>query len=147
MKDGWWFTSTQFHLQDGEEDSTNPGRFGKSLADWMVTELRKFGYQAEVIPEDWGWCVMCVRNEYLLWVGCGNVVSEAILASTLDNPPKEQSIVWHVFAEIEIPFYMLKSRLKKLFGLLDTGTALAKLRGQVGDILSGNNELAFCDEP
>lgn len=147
LKNEYWFTSTQFHLQEGEEDSTNPGCFGKSLAEWLATELKAIGYTTEVIAEDWGWCVMCVRGEYLLWVGCGNVLSDAILASTLDSPPKEHEIVWHVFTELEVPFFMVKSNLKKLFGLLDIKAPLAKLRSDVDKILSCNELLSFCDEP
>lgn len=147
MKSGYWFTSTQFHVQEGEEDSTNPGCFGKSLAEWLASELKTIGYSAEVVPEDWGWCVMCARGEYLLWVGCGNVVSEEILASTLDKPLNEHEIVWHVFTEVEVPFFKVKANLKKLVGLLDVKSPLAKLSADVGKILSGNSQLSLCDEP
>ena len=143
----YWFKSDQFNIQDGEEELTNPGRFGKSLAEWISSELSILEYETEVIPEDWGWCVMCSRNEYLLWVGCGNVLTEEVLNSTQDNPPDEKEIIWHVYTCIEIPFYRLKSKLKKIFGFLDTTAPKRKLDQEVKGILIANKTLSFCEEP
>lgn len=67
------FTSTFFKPIAGEEDQTNPGRFGKALAQWIAEELRKAGTAIEgVIPEDFGWVVMVYRKPFPLWIACGN---------------------------------------------------------------------------
>ena len=107
-KNKYWFKSSQFKLQENEEEFTNPGCFGKSLAEWISKKLSLLGYDTEVIPEDWGWCVMCQRGDYLLWVGCGNILIDNILDSSLDNPPDEDEIIWHVFIELEFLFTCLK---------------------------------------
>ena len=141
------FRSRQFRLQGAEDEATNPGRFGKSLAEWLSVELGSAGYATEVIAEDWGWCVMCERGDYQLWVGCGNVVTEAILASSIDQPPCEDDIIWQVFAEIEVPFYMIRSNVRRWLGWLDTATPLAKLEAELERILRANPGIEFCDAP
>lgn len=144
ISEGYHFKSRQFTLVEGEEEFTNPGCFGKSLADWLASELKEKGYDTEVIPEDFGWCVMCERDSYLLWVGCGIELSDEILNSTLDNPPNEESIVWHIFATIEIPFFMVKSHIKKWIGSLDLQKLLDELNQQLERILKNNESISFC---
>lgn len=144
MEGRYWFKSSAFELQGAEDEMTNPGCFGKSLAEWLSSELQRLNYEVEVISEDWGWCVVCERSEYLLWVGCGNMLTEEILDSTIENPPSIENITWHVFTEIEVP---IKSKLKKLFGKLDVVNPKAKLDKTVNKILLANNQLEFCEEP
>jgi len=144
LSDGYNFKSNQFHLVEGEEEFTNPGCFGKSLAEWIATEIKQIGYDTEVIAEDFGWCVMCDRGDYLLWIGCANVLSEEILENTLDNPPNEDNIVWHVFSSIEIPFFMFKSHIRKWTGKLDIKSPLQKLDQHLEGVLKNNDTISFC---
>jgi hypothetical protein len=67
------FTSDRLKLLPGEE-KTNPGRYGKVLAEWVKRKLVDEGYIIEEapIPEDWGWIVTLKRKPFSLWVGCGN---------------------------------------------------------------------------
>lgn len=147
MDDKYWFKSSAFELQGAEDELTNPGRFGKSLAEWLSMELEKLNYKVEVVPEDWGWCVVCERSDYLLWVGCGNIVTEEILDSTIENPPNIENITWHVFSEIEVPFFNLKSHFKKLTGKLDISSPKAKLDKALNQIITTSGKLELCAEP
>ncbi|MYN02276.1 hypothetical protein GTP41_09205 [Pseudoduganella sp. DS3] len=68
------FQSTQFDIVQDEDKLTNPGIFGRSLADWVAKELPAHGYQAlgEVIPEDFAWCVPVAAADCELYVACAN---------------------------------------------------------------------------
>ena len=75
MAPSYWFTTTRFHVEPGEDEETRPRSYGRQLAHWLRERFLALGYPAaEVIPEDWGWCVMCQRDPYALWVGCGNLL-------------------------------------------------------------------------
>lgn len=69
-----WFQTSHFAPQAGEEEKTNPGRFGEALARWLRERLVEAGYgiEEEPLAEDWGWVVMVQRRPLMLWVGCGN---------------------------------------------------------------------------
>ena len=147
MRTDYWFRSDDFPIQEREEELTNPDCFGKSLAEWLAVRLSTYGYETEVIPEDWGWCVMCSRSEYLLWVGCGSVRTDDILKSTVNSPPNAANIVWHVFCTIEIPFFKPLSLFRRAVGLLDTKEPKARLGAALGEIISANKGLRHCPEP
>ena len=50
------FHSTEFAAYPGEEEEINPGRFGKRLAEFLVAELPRTGFEIDnVNAEDWGW--------------------------------------------------------------------------------------------
>jgi hypothetical protein len=67
------FRSDAFPAQPGEEEQINPGRWGKSLAAFLRTELTKAGLTGgEAYPEDWGWAIPIDNEEFRLFVGCGN---------------------------------------------------------------------------
>jgi len=68
------FESTRFEVLQHEDELTNPGIFGRSLAEWMAHELPTHGYRAlgEVIPEDFAWCVPVAAEDCELYVACAN---------------------------------------------------------------------------
>ena len=66
------FETEYFAPEPGEDEQTNPGRFGRSLASWMQSQLGARGLASEVIAEDFGWIVMVARKPHLLWLACGN---------------------------------------------------------------------------
>lgn len=50
--------SSAFAVIPGEGEETNPGIYGKALAQWLAGQLRAAGFSpGEVIAEDFGWCV------------------------------------------------------------------------------------------
>ena len=69
MKTCFEFRSSKFPPYDGEEEETNPGLWGKRLAEHLVTNLAAHGLTAgEPIAEDWGWysSVICNGRHYML---------------------------------------------------------------------------------
>jgi hypothetical protein len=134
------FTSTLFAVEPGEDAETNPNRFGKQLAAWLSVHLKALGYpDAEAIPEDWGWCVMCLRRPFLLWVGCGN--SETI--DTFEHPERTRSepIIWQCFVEVEVPVF------KRLFARPDTKPSASKLQSQLLHLLSSEPAIRMVECP
>ena len=52
------FESSVFAVVPGEDTETNPGIYGKALAQWLADQLREAGVRAgAVIAEDFGWCI------------------------------------------------------------------------------------------
>ena len=67
------FESTAFAIAPGEDERTNPGIFGKALAEWLAVALRVQGFSsAEIIPEDFGWCVPLESKPHKLYVACAS---------------------------------------------------------------------------
>lgn len=149
MDTKYWFRSALFEIQPGEDEETNPACYGKALGNWLCLKFKDLGYEVEeLIAEDWGWCVMCKRDSYLLWVGCGSILTEA----TIENfdpaiTPDNSEIVWHVFTEVEIPFFFFKSNFLRMLGKLDTATAYEKLNRDLKQILEQEPGVHFCEEP
>ena len=82
------FESSAFKVIPGEDEETNPGIFGKSLATWLAEQLQSAGFSTgPVIAEDFGWCVPVDSGPHSLFVAC---------AST-----GESSDQWCVFAFAE----------------------------------------------
>lgn len=82
------FESSAFPVIPGEDEETNPGIYGKALAQWLVEQLRAAGFHpSDVIAEDFGWCVPVKSEPHSLYVAC---------ASTGERPNQ-----WRVFAFAE----------------------------------------------
>lgn len=100
LKRQLWFDSSHFAITPGEDEETNPGRFGRAFAQWVAEGLKARGMPVEgVVPEDWGWCVVLTRDPCPIWVGCGN--------------EDESTTRWGAFLEVE------PGLLQKLFGRVD----------------------------
>ena len=79
------FESSAFPELAGEDESTNPGIFGKALALWIAEQLRTAGFMTgDVVAEDFGWWVPVESKPHSLYVAC---------ASTDENADR-----WRVFA-------------------------------------------------
>ena len=63
------FTSSHFKVEPNEDEKTNPGIYGQALAHWIADQLRA----KEVVPEDWGWCVIVKTKPVRLNVAISNV--------------------------------------------------------------------------
>jgi hypothetical protein len=67
------FESNAFAAAPGEDEQTNPGIFGRALAEWVGDRLRELGLPAEpVIAEDFGWCVPVRLTPHALYVACAS---------------------------------------------------------------------------
>ena len=67
------FESNAFQVAAGEDRDTNPGIFGRALAEWVGERLRERGLPAEtVIAEDFGWCVPVRLSPNAVYVACAS---------------------------------------------------------------------------
>jgi hypothetical protein len=124
------FKSTLFDIVPGEDADTNPGRYGKSLANWLREKLIAMGYSVEdIVPEDWGWCVMCQRYPFRLWVGCGNTVDDQKVPLETSSE-SERSITWTCFVQAEASLFA------RFFQKIDTRAPARKLYEAVKSILT-----------
>lgn len=144
-----YFTAERFALVPNEEEFTNPGCFGKSLAEWICQEIKTLGYpEAEVIAEDFGWCVMCSRRNFLLWIGCGSILSpEAWETPEAEGPITLADITWTIFVVAEIPFFYVKSIFLRAFGRISPEVERRRLEGILEELLSDQQDITFVDEP
>jgi hypothetical protein len=86
------FETDFFTPEPGEEEKTNPGRYGLALAKWLKTQLESRGIATdEIISEDFGWVVIVSRKPFKLWLGCGNTEGSTVEWSVF--PVAEPSFV------------------------------------------------------
>jgi len=111
-----WVRTSFFHIEQGEDELTNPGRYGRAFSHWLAEQLKTRGEEVqEVLPEDWGWCVMLARKPYMLWVGCGN-----------RNGVTDE---WGAFVTAE------PSLLQKLFSRTDSESTVNRIHKTLNEIM------------
>ncbi len=123
----------------GEDQETNPMRFGKAVAEWISEELRSNGFSGEVSPEDWGWRVECTDEPCAIWIGCGNVEE----CDTQGNfkEPDLNNLTWQCFVEADKPF--LKSILKKI----DPSNEINRISSLINALLIRSSHIEVLGEP
>jgi hypothetical protein len=110
------FTSSAFPIAPGEDEQTNPGIYGKALAQWLSEQLNARGITAgEGFAEDFGWCVGVRSGEQGVHVVCTN---------------GETSDRWQVFCFVERGFFA------KILGRPDGTEALERVFVAVKDCLT-----------
>ncbi len=88
-----FFKTDLFEIEEGEDSETNPEIYGKQFATWLKNKFSTLGYEVEeIIPEDWGWCVMCERNPSMLWIGCASYIDGEV---EKDQLPDKDDVIWH----------------------------------------------------
>ncbi len=149
MNKGHFFTSNLFEITRGEDEATNPALYGKNLAEWLCKKFIAIGYaNAEVIPEDWGWRVMCSTKDIDLWVGCGAVETDALMNSyPKENPPKCNEVIWHVFPSAEIRIFKPVALIKKIMGKINSLDHENRFANELEQILKNEKSIIFCQEP
>ena len=104
------FTSTAFDVVAGEDEETNPGIYGRSLATWLAAQLG--APEDEVIAEDFGWCVPVKSPKHRVYVACSSeddskdrwrvfVFAEGGLISRLAGSDTRAAEVASVFARVK----------------------------------------------
>ena len=137
--DDIFFKTDLFDVEQGEDEETNPGLYGKQLASWLREQYSNMGYTVEdIIPEDWGWCVMCQREPYWLWVGCSSVLESEPVKGLI---PEKNEITWRCFAAAEVSLF------KRLFKRTETAEGLAKFKAELLEIIQNENALKIVNEP
>lgn len=137
----FWFTSSLFEIEQGEDEETNPLCFGRQLSNWLRIKLREKGYDVEeVIAEDWGWCVMCSRKPFMLWVGCVSM-HDYEHTRPKDPLPKGCEVTWTCSVVAEIGF------LQNLFKRIDVDPTLNQLGIDIKHILRAEKNIVLTSEP
>jgi hypothetical protein len=71
------FESDAFPVAEGEDAATNPGIYGKALAEWVAAKLNERGLSAKApYAEDWGWCVEVSGHPNPTGVACAGEAEE-----------------------------------------------------------------------
>jgi len=118
--EGYCFRSSKFEIEPGEDAEINAGIYGRQLARWLKERLEEKGYRVEdIVDEDWGKCLMCRCDPFLLWVGCGNVTDYEVVRPGNGLPVKDE-VLWHCFATAEVFFFW-----KRLFRRIETEPAVS----------------------
>ena len=108
--------TTSFPIEPGEDQETNPGVFGRALADYVASQICTRGESVEgIIPEDFGYCIMLRRKPFRLWVGCGN--------------RQERTDEWIAFAVAESGF------IARTLGTIDPSREVEHLSEMLGEII------------
>lgn len=113
------FQSSAFAVIPGEDEATNPGFYGRALAQWLAEQLCGVGVPAGgVFAEDFGWCIEVESSPHRLTVVC---------ASTPEEPG-----VWKVFAFAE------GGMMARVFGKDENAESLASLFTAVRSCIESN---------
>jgi hypothetical protein len=85
------FESDAFPVTEGEDSATNPGVYGKALADWLSAKLNERGTGAKApFAEDWGWCVEIAGHPHPTGLACTSEAEEGMSPS------------WRVYAFVDL---------------------------------------------
>jgi len=107
------FESAAFPIAEDEDAETNPGIFGKSLAEWLSRHLRDFGVSTgKPFAEDWGWCIELRDQKYRTGLACAS--------------EDDERTTWRVFAFLDLGF--LGQFRGKEAAALDVNDLLGKVR-------------------
>ena len=127
-------------MEPGEDQETNPGRYGRHVAEWLAAKLRERGYDIEsVIPEDWGWCVACQSGPDRVLAACGNVDVER--PSGASEPPAPSEATWHCFP------VAASSMWRRLLRRREVALALKRFDGELRAVLEAEPGIVLMDEP
>jgi hypothetical protein len=116
------FRSSAFPVTPGEDDETNPGIFGKSLATWLADRMMARGFETgEIIAEDFGWCVPVKVRSQRLYIACSSEDGD------------RQS--WRVFVFAE------GNLIARLLGRDNRAESVAALYDSVSQLLSSSSDI------
>lgn len=141
ITDGYWFKSSEFGAEPGEDEETNPRMYGRQVATWLQERFLALGYDVEeAFGEDWGWCVMCQRDPYMLWIGCVNL-RDYEYAQPDDPPPPTERLLWNVVPMAEVPFFRYLFKKKP-----DPRPGLDKIKAELKEILDSDPRVEVVDD-
>ncbi|MGL5632424.1 MAG: hypothetical protein ACRDD3_08665 [Azovibrio sp.] len=116
------FKSDFFKLIPGEDEATNPGCYGKALAEWLAEQLRGQGISVNgIFPEDFGWIVELSEGPCPLWFGCSNQGN--------DEDEGGQLMAWRIMPVVE------PSMIQKLLKKVDVAAEQARLKTMLQQLL------------
>lgn len=116
------FRSTKFPPYEGEEETMNPGVWGKRLAEFLVGKLAEKGIEMdEPIAEDWGWYIPVRGERFQMALCCGHwgEADDEFLCFTVPSGPV----------------------VRKWFRKIDATPELERLTGALEEILAEDSEI------
>lgn len=120
------FASTEFTDAAGDDEQTNPGVFGRSLAQWLARELHSRGFSVgDVIPEDFGWCIPLQSMPRAIYVTCSS--------AEFDSGAEFET--WQVFVFTEGGF------ISRLLGRDTDRDRVAEVFAAVKDVLQASPQV------
>lgn len=136
---GYWFSSSLPGLNPDEDGELSQHEDHQQVALWLRSQLEQRGYPAvEVLKEDWGWCLMCQRKPFMLWVGCGR--SDAVEPGREGLPPQHGTVVWHCFQAAEASLWA------RVVRRIDTTAAITRLDADLLGILASDPDITLIDQ-
>ncbi len=146
----FWFTSDLFSVDPAEDEETNPFCYGKQLATWVAERYHSLGYSPEdVIPEDWGWCVMLEREPFMLWVGCTNIRSDFYeRISPEEKPsfvPDGSTMTWTCFVGTDVPIWT-SFYWKRLIGKASTDSRVSQVANNLDALLRNEESIHMTEQ-
>jgi hypothetical protein len=97
--------------------------------------LPAFKAATPFIPEDWGWCVMCQREPYWLFIACVNL-RDYEYAKEGDPPPLKSQLLWNVVPMADMPPFKYLLRRKPV-----TSEGLARLGADLQRVLAAESRI------
>lgn len=135
------FKSSAFPKYENEDEETvNPGRWGKRLAEFVRDNLPSYGIETENIAcEDWGWLVYTKNDEFSLWLGCGPIDDVSEYDEDTDQLSKTDSdrleiTDFRIFVSAEPGLF------KRLFKRINTAPAISKVVTALEKMLAEGDE-------
>lgn len=80
-----------FNSTEVQDHFINPCCFGEDFALWLQTRLAETAGEAEVVQEDWGWCVLWRWKKHTFTIGI----------QLLEGGGDGETAEWRVFADYE----------------------------------------------
>lgn len=120
------FRSSNFAVEPGEDENTNPGLFGRALAAWLGRELVPSFDESGIVAEDFGWLVAVPHPKHSLYIACVSA----------DDSTTE----WRVFVFAE------GGLLARMLGRLNLADAVDALYARVKALLLATPGIADVEE-
>ena len=139
LKHSYYFKSSEIKIIDGEDEETNPMRFGKPFAEWLSSGLNSVGFKTKTFPEDWGWRIDCLDEPCPIWIGCGNV--DKVDHNNEFRVPTNDTVIWHCFIEADIPFF------KRWFNRVDPTESKDKVAVALANLFDSAEHIQEVSEP
>jgi len=116
------FRSSAFPSYEDEEETINPGRWGRRLAEYLKAKLEDRKIETdEIVIEDWGVTLPLKNDAFPLWIGCGNY--------------EEYPDGFLCFIEPSKPY------VRRWFRKIDTTAIIARVADALDAILRTNPEI------
>jgi len=138
MSHSFTFKSSELKVIVGEDEETNPFRFGKSVVLWLNEELIKKGFDASISSEDWGWRIDCFSKPYPIWIGCGNMEEDDDNGNWIE--PDVNDLTWQCFIESDKPFF------KSLFNKSSAQDEISSIYEALSNILESARHIDLLNE-